>query len=165
VSCQYFPCSFVLALRAPGLRFGVNAPLPLRASSRGVPPRGPEHTVRLIVFFFILETAGLSFRAMDPHGSSPYIVVPRSPGAAVVEPRYALWGRAMHPVHVTYFTSRKSCAVGPLHPRISSSSAPCLFSCGEWIKVVSYVCHYSNISIHMITLAYPAGRVPPGDAT
>jgi hypothetical protein len=67
--------------------------------------------------------------------------------------------------HVTYFTSRKSCAVGPLHPRISSSSAPCLLSCGKWIRDVSYVCHYSNMSIHMIILAHPAGRVPPGDAT
>jgi hypothetical protein len=38
VSCQYFPCSFVLAPRAPSLRLGVKAPLPLRASSRGVLP-------------------------------------------------------------------------------------------------------------------------------
>jgi hypothetical protein len=39
VSCQYFPpCSFVLALRELGLRLGVKAPLPLRASSHGVPP-------------------------------------------------------------------------------------------------------------------------------
>jgi hypothetical protein len=39
VSCQYFPCSFVLlALRELGLRLGVRAPLPLRASSRGVLP-------------------------------------------------------------------------------------------------------------------------------
>ena len=34
VSCQYFPCSFVLALRELGLRLGVKAQLPLRASSR-----------------------------------------------------------------------------------------------------------------------------------
>jgi hypothetical protein len=40
VSCQYFACSFVLALRELGLRLGVKAPLPLRASSRGVLP-GP----------------------------------------------------------------------------------------------------------------------------
>jgi hypothetical protein len=40
VSCQYFPCSFVLALRELGLRLGVKAPLPLRASSRGVLPAG-----------------------------------------------------------------------------------------------------------------------------
>ena len=38
VSCQYFPCSFVLALRELGLRLGVKAQLPLRASSRGVLP-------------------------------------------------------------------------------------------------------------------------------
>jgi hypothetical protein len=40
VSCQNFPCSFVLvlALRELGLRLGVKAPLPLRASSRGVLP-------------------------------------------------------------------------------------------------------------------------------
>jgi hypothetical protein len=42
VSCQYLPCSFVLALRAPGLRLGFKAPLPLRASSRGVPPWAPN---------------------------------------------------------------------------------------------------------------------------
>jgi len=39
-SCQYFPCSFVLALRELGLRLGVKAQLPLRASSRGVPLPG-----------------------------------------------------------------------------------------------------------------------------
>jgi hypothetical protein len=38
VSCQYFPCSCVLALRELGLRLGVKAQLPLRASSRGVLP-------------------------------------------------------------------------------------------------------------------------------
>jgi hypothetical protein len=42
VSCQYFPCSFVLALRDLGLRLGVRAPLPLRASSRGVLPGAPN---------------------------------------------------------------------------------------------------------------------------
>jgi hypothetical protein len=36
---------------------------------------------------------------------------------------------------------------------------------GKWTRAVSYVCHYSNMSIHMTTLAHPAGRVPPGDAT
>jgi hypothetical protein len=61
--------------------------------------------------------------------------------------------------HVTHFISRKSCAVGPPHPRISLSSAPCLFPCGKWIRAVSYVCHYSNMSIHMINLAHPAGRL------
>jgi hypothetical protein len=38
VSCQCFPCSFVLALRELGLRLGAKAPLPLRASSRRVLP-------------------------------------------------------------------------------------------------------------------------------
>jgi hypothetical protein len=42
VSCQYFPCSFALALRDLGLRLGVKAPLPLRASSRGVLPGAPN---------------------------------------------------------------------------------------------------------------------------
>ena len=42
VSCQYFPCSFVLALRELGLRLGVKAQLPLRASSRGVLPGAPN---------------------------------------------------------------------------------------------------------------------------
>jgi hypothetical protein len=45
VSCQYFPCSFVLALRDLGLRLGVKAPLPLRASSRGVPTGGPPNAL------------------------------------------------------------------------------------------------------------------------
>jgi hypothetical protein len=36
VSCQYIPCSFVLAPRGPALRLGVKAPLPLRACPRGV---------------------------------------------------------------------------------------------------------------------------------
>jgi hypothetical protein len=40
--CQCFPCSFVLALRELGLRLGVKAQLPLRASSRGVPPGAPN---------------------------------------------------------------------------------------------------------------------------
>jgi hypothetical protein len=40
VSCQYLPFSFVLALRELGLRLRVKAQLSLRASSRGVPPRG-----------------------------------------------------------------------------------------------------------------------------
>jgi hypothetical protein len=40
VSCQYFPCSFVLALRELGLRLGVKAQL--RASSRGVLPGAPN---------------------------------------------------------------------------------------------------------------------------
>ena len=61
--------------------------------------------------------------------------------------------------HVTHFTSRKSCAVGPPHPRISSSSAPCLFSCGKWITAVSYVCQYSNMSSHMINLAHPCRSI------
>jgi hypothetical protein len=86
-------------------------------------------------------------------------VLPRSPGAAVVEPRYALWGRATARCtlgHVTHSTSRKSCAVGPLHPKISSTSAPCLFSCGKWVRAVSYMCQYSNMSIQiqMINLAH-----------
>ena len=42
VSCQYFPCSFVLALRELGLRLGAKAQLPLRASSRGVLPAPPN---------------------------------------------------------------------------------------------------------------------------
>jgi hypothetical protein len=40
VSCQYFPCSFVLAPRAHGLRLGVKAPLPLRARYPWGPPWG-----------------------------------------------------------------------------------------------------------------------------
>jgi hypothetical protein len=35
-STQYPSCSFVLAPRAPNLRLGAKAPLPLRTSSRGV---------------------------------------------------------------------------------------------------------------------------------
>jgi hypothetical protein len=46
--CQYFPCSFVLALRELGLRLGVKARLPLRAPRQlpWSPPRGPERAVR-----------------------------------------------------------------------------------------------------------------------
>jgi hypothetical protein len=36
------PLYSVLALRELGLRLGVKARLPLRASSRGVPPGGPN---------------------------------------------------------------------------------------------------------------------------
>ena len=53
VSCQYFPCSFVLAPRAPGLRLGTKAPLPLRASSRGARP-GPRNTLPACHRLFIL---------------------------------------------------------------------------------------------------------------
>jgi hypothetical protein len=51
VSCQYFPCSFVLALRELGLRLGVKAPLPLRASSRGVLP-GPGYAKLVAILTF-----------------------------------------------------------------------------------------------------------------
>jgi hypothetical protein len=133
-------------------------------SSPGPLTHCPFHRV------FILETAAFHLRRSCAQTRVETIVVPAGRSAAVVEPRDALWGRAMHPgscdlLHSCYFTFRKSCAVGPLQPIISSPSAPCLFSCGEWIKAVSYVCHYSNMSIHMITLAHPTGRVPPGDAT
>jgi hypothetical protein len=40
VSCQYFPCSFVLALRELGLRLGVKAQLPAPRQLPWSPPRG-----------------------------------------------------------------------------------------------------------------------------
>jgi hypothetical protein len=66
VSCQYFPCSFALALRAPGLWLGVKAP-PSRSAlaAVGSSPAGPlKHCPfhRL----FILETAVFHF---EPRGS------------------------------------------------------------------------------------------------
>ena len=108
---------------------------------------------------FILETAGLHF---EPYGSKS-----RSRGTMHRAGVVLLWSsRAIHSRaarctlgHVTHFTSRRSCAVGPLHPRSSSSSAPCLFSCGKWIRAVSYVCQYSNMSSHMITLAHPCRSI------
>jgi hypothetical protein len=163
VPCQYFPCSFVLALRELGLRLGVKAQLPLRASSRGVLPGAPNALSVCILDCLSWLTPARASKS-------------RSRGTMHRAGVVLLWSnRDMHSGaarcttctlgHVTHFTSRKSCAVGPPHPRISSSSAPCLFSCGKWIRAVSYVCQYSNMSIHMINLAHPAGRLPPGDAT
>jgi hypothetical protein len=140
VSCQYFPFSFTLALRAPGLRLGVNAPLPLRASSRGVLAGAPNTlSVSSVIHPQWSLVAHSSSIRQNEFGS---FVVPAGRSAAVVEPRYAIWGRAMHPgpcdlLHLP----KKLCRGGHLHPRISSSSAPCLFSCGKWIRAVSYVCH------------------------
>jgi hypothetical protein len=59
VSCQYFPCSFVLALRELGLRLGVKAQLPLRASSRGVLPGAGalEYGNRRILSSWLIKTA------------------------------------------------------------------------------------------------------------
>jgi hypothetical protein len=144
VSCQYFPCSFVLALRELGLRLGVKAPL---SRSALAPVESSPGLVLLPVT--ALCNPQFAFRAICAKSRSRRVMH----HAGVV----LLWSsRDMHSGaarctlgHVTHFTSSKSCAVGPLHPRISSSSAPCLFSCGEWIKAVSYVC------IHMINLAHP----------
>jgi hypothetical protein len=77
VSCQYFPCSFALALRAPGLRLGVKAPLPLRASSRGVLPGG-ANTLSVLS---VIHPRNSRF-AISTHGSKLEIettVLPRSP--------------------------------------------------------------------------------------
>jgi hypothetical protein len=75
VSCQYFPCSFVLALRELGLRLGVKeAQLPLRASSRGVLPGAP----RTHCPFYRFGTSCFD----SPNRDRDYletIVVPRSP--------------------------------------------------------------------------------------
>jgi len=95
VSCQYFPCSFVLALRELGLRLGVKAQLPLRASSRGVLPGAPN---ALSVFIsnlssWLIKTAVASRLQIEIERNN----ASRRRGAAVVEPRYSLWGRAMHP--------------------------------------------------------------------
>ena len=62
MSCQYFPCSFVLALRELGLRLGVKAPLPLRASSRGVLPGAGA-----LAGYRTRLSARWPFRAMDPN--------------------------------------------------------------------------------------------------
>ena len=74
VSCQYFPCSFVLALRELGLRLGVKAQLPLRASSRGVLPGAGalEYGNRQL-------RAGLRIKTAVSNSTLETIVVPRSP--------------------------------------------------------------------------------------
>jgi hypothetical protein len=66
VSTSLAPLYFVLALRELGLRLGVKAPLPLRASSRGVLPGlviSPVSALRKPAV-----TRGLPFRAMAPNG-------------------------------------------------------------------------------------------------
>jgi hypothetical protein len=78
VSCQYFPCSFVLALRELGLRLGVKARLPLRASSRGVLPgagalAGCRHRLSSS---WLMKTAASNSRQTRDY------VLPRSPAQA-----------------------------------------------------------------------------------
>jgi hypothetical protein len=83
VSCQYFPCSFVLAPRAPALRLGVQAPLPLRASSRrGVlPARGLPGWPNALPVSSVIHprTAVSSFRASWLQIEIGSSVVPRAP--------------------------------------------------------------------------------------
>ena len=157
VSCQYFPCSFVLALRELGLRLGVKAQLPLRASSRGVLPGAPN---ALSVFISNLSSWLTKAAALRASKSRSRGTMHRA-GVVLLWSSRAIHSRAARCTlgHVTHFTSRRSCAVGPLHPRSSSSSAPCLFSCGKWIRAVSYVCQYSNMSSHMINLAHPCRSI------
>jgi hypothetical protein len=137
----------VLAPRAPNLRLGVKAPLPLRASSRESSPGALTHCP--FYRLFIPEAAVFHF---EPRGCKT-----KPKGVRYKLGVVLLWSsRAMHSRatqctllgHVTYFTSRKSCAVGPRHPRISSSSAPFLFSCGEWIKVVICVPLFKHVHSH-----------------
>jgi hypothetical protein len=162
VWCQHFPCSFVLALRDLGLRLGVKAPLLLRASSRGVLPGAGalEYGNRRLSTSWLIKPSGPKSRSRGTMHRAGVVLLWSSRDMHSGAARCTLG-------HVTHFTSRKSCAVGPLHPRISSSSAPCLFSCGKWIRAVSYVCQYSNMSIHMINLAHPcrsiAAMVMPHD--
>ena len=88
VSCQYLPCSFVLALRELGLRLGVKAQLPLRASSRGVLP-GPPNALSVSSVFHPRD----SRFATSSHGCKLEIETSnasRRRGAAVVEPRDSL---------------------------------------------------------------------------
>jgi hypothetical protein len=88
VSCQYFPCSFVLALRKLGLRLGVKAQLPLRASSRGVPPGAPNALSVSSVFYPRLSLVAHSSSSHQNEIGS--CVVPAGRSADVVEPRDSL---------------------------------------------------------------------------
>ena len=74
VSCQYFPCSFVLALRELGLRLGVKAQLPLRASSRGVLPGAGalEYGNRRLSSDWLIKPSG-------PKSRLETLVLPRGP--------------------------------------------------------------------------------------
>jgi hypothetical protein len=93
VSCQYFPCSFVLALRELGLRLGVKAPLPLRASSRGVLP-GPgalEYGNRRLSSSWLIKPSGPKSRLETIYCFAALVLLWSSRDI------YALWGRAMHP--------------------------------------------------------------------
>jgi hypothetical protein len=85
VSCQYFPCSFVLALRELGLRLGVKAQLPLRARQLPwSPPRGPERTVR-----FHLE-----FEQLAHKDSSRFEAPNRDREEQCIAPAWCCCGRA-----------------------------------------------------------------------
>jgi hypothetical protein len=99
VSCQYFPCSFALALRAPGLRLGVKARLPLRASSRGAPPGAPN-TLPISSGFHPRDSC-LSFRRSLRQNEIGTTVLPRSPCAgplrlppSLTKSRAATYGHA-----------------------------------------------------------------------
>jgi hypothetical protein len=79
VSCQYLPCPFALALRAPGLRLGAKVHPPLRASSRGVLPGGPN----ALSVLSVIHPRDSRF-AISRHGSKLEIgtpVLPRGPAA------------------------------------------------------------------------------------
>jgi hypothetical protein len=103
VSCQYFPCSFVLALRELGLRLRINAP----SRSALAPVESSPGPV-------LLPVTVLQFQHKVSCRSSRQIGIRllRMWCCAVVEPRDALWSRRCTLIHVTYFTSRKSCATG-----------------------------------------------------
>jgi hypothetical protein len=74
VSCQYFPCSFVLALCELGLRLGVKAQLPLRARSRGtLPEAGALAGYRTRISTCWLRKTAVSNSRLET------IAVPRSP--------------------------------------------------------------------------------------
>jgi hypothetical protein len=68
-------------------------------------------------------------------------------------------------MYVTHFTSRDM----PCVPFAREFRRHLLLVCSHAVSGSQlchmYVCQYSNMSIHMINLAHPAGRLPPGDAT
>jgi hypothetical protein len=93
VSCQYFPCSCLLALapRAPALRLGVKSSLPLRASSRGPPPgagalAGYRTRLRAVARRLFISShdsktrAGLSWRLQPRTGSPKLLPSPNEVG-------------------------------------------------------------------------------------
>jgi hypothetical protein len=75
---------------------GQSPPPVLRASSLAPVESSPGLVLSSTVTGDFRAVGSLSHLAPNRDSRLDYVLL-RSPGAAVVEPRYALWGRAMHP--------------------------------------------------------------------